>query len=71
MTQQQQRRQMLSVAEAAAYLGIAPMTLLQWRWPPRKAGPHWQIVRRPVCYHRHHVDRWLEVRWFDLREVRR
>lgn len=54
-------RTYLSTKEAAAYLGLEPCTLADWRW--RRKGPPWIPVSRGcVRYDLEVLNRWLDSR---------
>jgi excisionase family DNA binding protein len=54
-----EREPLVSLAEVAAYLGLPPATLHQWRY--RGVGPVGYRVGRHVRYRMSEVDRWLEA----------
>lgn len=43
--------------EVAAYLGLKPRTLAQWRWQGK--GPRWHKVGSEVRYRWTDVEKWL------------
>ena len=52
----------LRTSEAAAYLGVQPATMEQWRWNGR--GPRFAKIGRCVRYRRSDLDAFLEQRVF-------
>jgi excisionase family DNA binding protein len=52
--------EILTAAEAAAYLRVPPETMRQWRY--KGTGPTHAKVGRHVRYRRAALDRWLKER---------
>jgi len=52
----------LTTPQAAAYLGLQPATLEQWRWNGR--GPRFAKIGRSVRYRQADLDAFLEARVF-------
>jgi len=57
-------RTFLNTEQAAAYLGLKPCTLADWRW--RRQGPPW-IKLSPGCvrYDLELLDQWLTARTIE------
>lgn len=52
---------LLTTEDAAAYLGLRPGTLMDWRW--QRTGPPWiRISRGCVRYDQTALDSWLALR---------
>lgn len=58
MDQETARRPLASVEEVAAYLGVPPKTLYQWRH--HGTGPRGSRVGRHVRYRWDDVEAWLD-----------
>ena len=56
---------LLTEQEASEYLGIAPLTLRNWRYQTR--GPRYVLVGRRVCYRIEDLQAWAEERLVDPR----
>jgi hypothetical protein len=56
-----------STADAAAYVGISPRTLIRWR--SLRSGPPFIRVGHRICYRKRDLDAWLDgSRILPLRE---
>lgn len=49
---------LLTAAQAAERLGLAPQTLARWR-SQRAEGPRWRKVSSRVMYDEAEIERWL------------
>jgi len=53
---------LLTTAEAAAYIGVAPSTLAHWRSAGDPHPPAVRLGRRALAYRVVDLDAWLESR---------
>lgn len=56
---------LLTVAEAAAFLHVKPRTLNNWRTSLRSCGPRYVRIGRTILYDRTDLVRWVEARKID------
>lgn len=57
-------RRVLPVDLAAAYLGVSPRTMREWRFLSRDGelvGPAWVVVGGRIGYRVNELDRWLDA----------
>jgi len=54
-------QRLLTTAEAAAHIGVAPSTLAHWRSADEPHPPAIRLGRRTLRYRVAHLDAWLEA----------
>jgi len=53
----------VNTREAAAYVGMSPLTLVDWRF--NKIGFPWISCGRAICYSKNALDAWADAHTFS------